>query len=194
MDIQLRPTVDSDLPMIFKIVGNPSVAPFQYPLKSTTFDDWCEEYEQSKKSSFYRVEHLTILYDGQPAGTLLSNFRKEQDYEFVYAGWNLDPAFWGKGIMTLALAQSFGEFLDSDETRIVIADCFPTNERCLRLLDRLGFQRSSITLWERIRTAYTLGAFRWTWRFVLSQDRWKEASIRLAEERYIRQELPKNCS
>lgn len=59
-------------------------------------------------------------------------------------GYDLEPEYWGQGIMTEALAEMirFG-FKEMDLNRIQVS-IEPSNERSLRLVQRLGFKREGV--------------------------------------------------
>jgi RimJ/RimL family protein N-acetyltransferase len=76
----------------------------------------------------------TVVADGAPAGHIVSWW--EGDRRFV--GYWLGRAYWGRGIGTKALAL----FLTVEETRPLYADPFHGNTASVRLLEKLGFQRT----------------------------------------------------
>ncbi len=59
-------------------------------------------------------------------------------------GYDLEPDYWGQGIMTEALAEiiRFG-FKDMNLNRVQVSTA-PWNERSMRLIQRLGFKREGI--------------------------------------------------
>jgi len=85
-------------------------------------------------------------------------------------GYDLDPAWWGRGLMTEAL----GAILDVAFGRMRLARVealvFTSNEASLRLLDRLGFTR------EALLPAHgedASGVLRDDWRCALEAGAWK---------------------
>ncbi|MGW3283912.1 GNAT family N-acetyltransferase [Streptomyces sp. NPDC001002] len=78
------------------------------------------------------VQAVTV--DGEPAGHIVSWW--EEDRRFI--GYWLGRQHWGRGTGTKALAL----FLQQERTRPLHADPFTGNTGSVRLLEKLGFQRT----------------------------------------------------
>jgi len=84
-------------------------------------------------------------------------------------GFVLGRAWWGRGLAHEALGLLLGFAFETLGLHRIEADVDPDNDRCLRLLDRLGFRREG-HLRERwhhmgeIRDAVFLGLLRQDWR------------------------------
>jgi RimJ/RimL family protein N-acetyltransferase len=76
----------------------------------------------------------TVIVDGAPAGHVVSWW--EDDRRFL--GYWFGRPYWGKGIGTRALTQ----FLAREQARPLHADPFVGNTGSVRLLEKLGFQRT----------------------------------------------------
>jgi RimJ/RimL family protein N-acetyltransferase len=75
----------------------------------------------------------------------------------VLLGWNIVPELWGRKIMVRALELLFSARFESQLRLVFIACCFASNNRCLRVIEKLGFKVDRLTVLER------LSHFRMTW-------------------------------
>ncbi|GAA1677497.1 GNAT family N-acetyltransferase [Nonomuraea maheshkhaliensis] len=80
------------------------------------------------------VHVQAITVDDELAGNLVAWW--EGDRRFI--GYWMGRAFWGRGVGTRAL----GLFLQAERTRPLYADPFHGNTASVRLLERLGFERT----------------------------------------------------
>ena len=142
MDVTLRPVESGDLAHFFEFQRNPKanlMAAFTPvdPEDRAAFDArWAEKFADS------RVEAATIVVDGadgpgsvrtsRVAGSIVS-FPHDGATEITY--W-IDPAFWGHGVASAALAM----FLVDYPTRPLRARVVADNAASLRVLHRCGFK------------------------------------------------------
>lgn len=75
-----------------------------------------------------------VLVDGEPAGNVMAWW--EGDRRFI--GYWFGREFWGRGIGTRALTL----FLQQEKARPLHADPYEGNTGSVRLLEKVGFQRS----------------------------------------------------
>ncbi|KRV46646.1 acetyltransferase [Wenjunlia vitaminophila] len=75
-----------------------------------------------------------VTVDGEPAGNVVAWWAGDQRF----IGYWLGRSHWGRGIGTEALTL----FLREERTRPLYADPFVGNTGSVRLLEKLGFQRS----------------------------------------------------
>ncbi|MEU8361996.1 GNAT family protein [Nonomuraea sp. NPDC048882] len=80
------------------------------------------------------VHVQAIMVGDELAGNLVAWW--EGDRRFI--GYWMGRAFWGRGVGTRAL----GLFLQAEKTRPLYADPFHDNTASVRLLERLGFERT----------------------------------------------------
>jgi len=115
-----------------------------------------------------------ILVDGNFAGhisQIYSTFGVSDTT--VLLGWNIVPELWGRKIMVRALELLFSARFESHPRLVFIACCFASNNRCLRVIEKLGFRADRLTVLER------LSHFRMTWgrervvKYRLDFDLWQ---------------------
>ena len=127
-NIILRNVVESDLPVLFKQQLDPeatTMAAFPSRDHGAFMAHW-------KKIMAYENNLIkTILRDGEIAGYILS-WEMEGEREVGY--W-LGKEFWGKGIMTQALA----EYIRIVKTRPLMAHVARHNIGSRRVLEKCGF-------------------------------------------------------
>jgi len=127
-NITLRDVIDSDLPILFEQQLDPeatAMAAFPSRDRDAFMAHW-------KKILAYEKSIIkTILRDGQVAGYILS-WEMEGEREVGY--W-VGKEFWGKGIMTQALA----EYISIVKTRPLIAHVARHNIGSRRVLEKCGF-------------------------------------------------------
>ncbi|MFI7230792.1 GNAT family N-acetyltransferase [Nonomuraea angiospora] len=75
-----------------------------------------------------------VLVDGEVAGNIVAWWEEERRF----IGYWFGREFWGRGIGTRALAL----FLEQEKTRPLYADPYEGNTGSVRLLEKVGFQRS----------------------------------------------------
>lgn len=128
MTVTLRPLLDSDLPIFFEQQNDPvanQMAAFPAREREAFFAHW----DKVRANSSNR--YMTVVYDGQVAGNMLS-FNMEGHREVGY--W-IGRAFWGKGIASEALAQ----FLKYEQTRPLYGVTVKHNHGSRRVLEKCGF-------------------------------------------------------
>jgi len=124
----LRDVTESDLPILFEQQLDPeATAMAAFP--SRDHDAFMAHW---KKIMAYEKNLIkTILRDGQVAGYILS-WEMEGEREVGY--W-IGKEYWGKGIMTQALA----EYISIVETRPLMAHVARHNIGSRRVLEKCGF-------------------------------------------------------
>lgn len=176
INVVVRDTTDSDLCEIFRIRMDPDVAPHQYPiLKDDTMEKWRQRIAGDNVDGPFTIRHSTVLFDDLIVGHIIHHHYEVSGTKYACCGWNLDPRYWGRGLMALALRQKFNEFFVHENIEHIFSDCFPNNKRCIRLMNRLGYVRQNISISERIITAYSTRCLKWIIRFRLDLTRWESA-------------------
>jgi len=129
MTIILRDVTESELPILFEQQLDPeATAMAAFP--SREHDAFMAHW---KKIMAYEKNLIkTILRDGQVAGYILS-WEMEGEREVGY--W-IGKEFWGKGIMTQALA----EYVSIVKTRPLMAHVARHNIGSRRVLEKCGFK------------------------------------------------------
>lgn len=128
-EVKLREVEASDLPVLFEQQREPEaveMAAFPARDKERFLAHW------ARILSDETVISRAILYQGELAGTVVSF---EQDGKCQVGYW-IGKAFWGKGIVTIALLQ----FLRSVESRPLYAHVAKHNVGSIRVLEKSGFK------------------------------------------------------
>ena len=150
-ELTVKITVESDLPDIFRIREDPLVKPNQYKMsRGGGIENWrsCLHVDNLPDGVVWRC--WTIRVGDQIVGHvtgLHSQIKYGRSYHF---GWNLAPNFWGRGIMAQALTHVLDDVFAEANVEAVVADCFESNERCIRLVQKLGFSPMKINWPERL--------------------------------------------
>jgi RimJ/RimL family protein N-acetyltransferase len=127
-EVYLREIQDSDLDVFFEQQADPEanrMAAFPARERDAFLAHW------AKNRANNRNIHRTIVDDGQVAGNIVS-YEIEGQREVGY--W-LGRAYWGKGIMTEALAQFLRIVID----RPLYAHVAKLNVGSRRVLEKCGF-------------------------------------------------------
>ena len=133
MSLRLRRLIDADLDAVFEWERDPvavQLAAFTRddPSNRETFDAHYRKIRSDESNTLLAVE-----IDGCLVGTI-SSFTIEGDREVSY--W-IDPARWGEGLATSALAA----LLAIETTRPLFARVAEHNVGSAKVLDRAGFVR-----------------------------------------------------
>ena len=97
------------------------------------------------------MKSSTILVDDQFAGHIMQLHKTGFDTTIrIELGWNLVPRYWGKGIMVEAVNQLLQQRFKASSKINFFACCFASNRRCIRVIEKLGFQPDKLTLLERM--------------------------------------------
>lgn len=173
MCIEIRDAVESDLPQIFRIVTDPQVRPLQFRLsRRDTLECWRAHLFGERKSGPATHRCTAIVRQGEFIGHVIHTHYQASRQRLCYCGWNLAPAYWGRGIAVIALSQLFDDFFQNQQVDAVISDCFSDNQRCLRVLQKLNYTPVRISVKERLRTMVVHRCLHWICRYYLSADQW----------------------
>ena len=172
-EISLRPSTESDADEIFSIRMHPLVAKYQYPLKdSDTPERFVEQMIATSSEPGSAPESLTIFHNDTIVGHVIQQEFKEEDGAIYYCGFNVHPDFWGQGIMTTSLPKVLDQLFESYNAHAIVCDCFRSNRRCQRLLERTGFLRAPIPLFHQAQAALKTRCIRWLKRYFVTRDDW----------------------
>src|SRR4051812_9078268 len=104
MNISIRDSTLDDLSEIFRIRNNPLVAPHQYRIREDdSMEAWLARLSGHNKTGNMTYRSSTILCEQQIAGHVSHIHYSMNDVPVCLCGWNLDPQYWGLGIMRTAL-------------------------------------------------------------------------------------------
>lgn len=173
MCIDIRETVEADLPAIFRIVTDPQVRPMQFRLsRHDTIEGWRKLLFGAPTSGRALSRCTSIVRNENVIGHVNHSHFEVGQRRFCYCGWNLAPEFWGRGIAVLALSKLFDQFFREQQIHAVFSECFASNRRCLRVMEKLNYIPVGIPLHDRLRTMIVRRCLHWLYRFQLTADRW----------------------
>ena len=91
-------------------------------------------------------EHMAIIADGKVAGGIGIK-RKEDVYrKTMEIGYFLGEAYWGKGIMTLAVKQFVDYMFRTFDINRIIAPIFDFNIASQRVVEKVGFRKEAVLI------------------------------------------------
>lgn len=168
---RLAETTAADMPRMFEIWNDPLVLEHQYrPPQGLT----PELYARFALTGPRRC--TSIFADDQLIGYVSRAYGCGVTGRVCYLSWDLSPAYWGQGIMPAALTTLVDYMFTQDDVRAVVADCFATNQRCLRVLAKVGFQRTRLGLRAMFAHFIWSKGKRRVLRFRLTARQWGERS------------------
>ena len=129
-DVRLRDVVEGDLPVFYEHQRDPEAT------RMAAFPSREREAFMAHWASILADESLikmTILYDGQVAGNIVS---WEQAGQRLVGYW-IGREYWGKGVATRALAA----FVEQVKARPLFAYVAKHNAASMRVLEKCGFTR-----------------------------------------------------
>ena len=174
MEIAVRPTEPGDLEAIFQIFTHPSVRPNQYPhVWLNSVERWQAALFGGLKFANGAFSSSTILNDALVVGHIMRMQRKGPEGDWCHCGWNLDPRYWGMGIMPIALSMEFENLFGTLKVNHIISDCFRDNHRCIRVLEKLNYEPVAIKFSDRLTTIIQTKCIRWILRYRLTQAKLK---------------------
>jgi len=138
---------------------------------TTTLDESRARLEKGIADPTWRAWAVTLKGDDTAIGTVAC-YEKRQG-KVTEIGYVLKRAFWGRGIVTEAVAAMI-DLLFAEGQRRVFADTDPDNKASTAVLERLGF-----TLEARLRAEWeTHIGVRDSLIWGLLEDEWKAARLR----------------
>ena len=147
--LTVRAAIQEELPKIAKLHEDPKVAPFQYPSVANYAESlkMVVEAQEKYEDAPALMHFYAILLDGEFIGSVTVSCptgipipkQHEASIELIGIGWNLAPEVWGNGYMSKSLELLLGELFSLNDLILFRAECFDFNDRCVRLLERLGF-------------------------------------------------------
>lgn len=156
MTVSLRPWALSDAPLLAEYADNPRVAahlrnvfPSPYRLEDAyRYILFCLEEDPSQQIS------RAILADGGLAGSITLSVCGDVHARSAELGYWLAEPFWGRGIMTQAVAQICREGWQAFPIVRIFAEPFAINQGSRRVLEHNGFQLEGIkhsSVWKNGR-------------------------------------------
>lgn len=143
----VRPMLEIDVNEIIGYLADPRVAPFQYRFSDSRGDAFCQliRFRDENPEVELMFQNFTITLDDRPVGHIVIQFLSQ-----LIVGWNLGPEFWGNRIMPTALTLMYDRLFELNQDTVIISNCFPNNERCIRMMRTLGYQPVRLNVFDRI--------------------------------------------
>jgi RimJ/RimL family protein N-acetyltransferase len=165
MQLVVRDTTLDDVPNLADICRHPLVRPHQFKLAPNLEDGFRHLLSVDRFHGGMEHRFSSIDCDQRLVGYITHGHYRFRGHGVARLGWNLDPEYWGRGIMSAALSILFDRCASEHETQFYIADCFRQNTRCKRVLAKLGFVPVRMPWFERIVTALSQECLHWIERF-----------------------------
>jgi RimJ/RimL family protein N-acetyltransferase len=170
--IVVRASAVDDLPEINRIRLHALVRPQQFGFLRDHDRIWKRWIEQNARVGDIWFRCSSIIGDERIIGYINQTLYFADQCSFAECGWNLDPDYWGRGVMKTALQIILHWLFDEQNMSYVIADCFRNNARCKRLLSRLHFSQVELPVVERIRMACRFRCLHWIERYCIDRSTW----------------------
>lgn len=155
-DVVVRPMLPPDVDDVTRFLRDPRCAPFQYPFSESRCESLRDAigYREHNPNLEMLYRYYTITLNDRPVGHIVLEAMTK-----LTAGWNLDPDYWGNGIMPAALTLMFTCLFEKHPEGIIISNCFPNNRRCIRMMKKLGYEPVRLSLFEK--TELMIEAMTW---------------------------------
>ena len=185
--LTVRPALMAELGEIDKLRRHDKVAPFQYRAPHDHADRLKAIMEMNRRNepAVPTMQFYSVLLEDEFIGsiTVCCQFGIQRIMEPgtvdrpLTIGWDLHPDHWGKGFMFKALEMLFGDFFLHNENLIVRAECFDFNDRCVRLLERLGFSQKKLSWLRHLFLRIERSSFHRHLRFELTIEEFKNRPV-----------------
>ena len=169
--LRLRPLAESDVADVFAVFSDPVVVRYwDGPLMGTLQDAmrYIDHIHHGfRRRDFFQWGVADSSTDGVIGTCTLTHC--SATHQRAEIGFALRQTHWGKGLGTEAVGAVIAFAFETLKLHRVEADADPRNERCLRLLERFGFEREGC-LRERYflngerQDAVIMGLLRADWR------------------------------
>lgn len=180
----IRDSIRADARQIFDLRRDPRLKSMQYaPSCLETPDTLVLLALPGSKIPEAGLKCSTILVDGDFAGHINQLCTSGVNGATqILLGWNLIPELWGLGVMVRALDLLFERRFETKREIEFVACCFASNHRCIRVIEKLGFQSDSLTFWERVSHFIKTRGHERVVKYRLTYDLWSNRhAARLAE-------------
>ena len=164
----MRIAIPADLEPICNIMRCPDVQKQQYRIDEVLWLEFAKKTILATQPADNRID--VVVVSGTVVGYLVSRRQVYRHSEYAYLSFNLDPEFWGRGLMEIALRKIINELFQKERVQGVMVECFFGNSQCQRLLQKLSFRSVPIPISERLLCLATRLPIRWVLRFWLSKD------------------------
>jgi RimJ/RimL family protein N-acetyltransferase len=174
--LRLRPLAESDVADVFAVFSDPLVMRYWDGPPMGTLQDAMRYIDHIhhgfRRRDFFQWGIADASIDAVIGTCTLTHC--STTHQRAEIGFALRQTHWGQGLGTEAVGAAIDFAFETLNLHRVEADADPRNERCLRLLERFGFQREGC-LRERYylhgerQDAIVLGLLRANWRALPSE-------------------------
>lgn len=169
----VRQATLDDIDSILRIKEDPKVSRFQYRADKPSYSEFLKRVLKGDNVTGTITSHYSIIEKENVAiGYVRHDHYFDEDTKCVYCAWNLSSSHWGHGITRFALTELINGWIFESNVQHVFADHFRKNQRCRKLLNRLGFITQKIPLSERISNALQQKCLQWIVRRRLDAKTW----------------------
>lgn len=179
MKVSIRSATLDDLATIMRICLDPQVRPNQYRVDGSAEPGFRMIIAGEAVLGRYERRISSIEVDGAIAGYIHHDHSFARGAETVTLGWNLAPTYWGQGVMPAAAKQLVEWCISERKTKLFAVECFKENQRCIRVIEKLGFQPRSISYFHRFVNSIAHGNWKWVLRFELDLRQISAAKLTL---------------
>ena len=136
-----------DADFIFREWGSPVVTHYmrdEEPLRSREeAEEWLRPLQTPEEMPTFKWWGIESKRDHELIGTC-GFCRRSKQHHWAEMGYDLWPDYWGQGLMPEALRALLGYGFEVMELNRVEATTHTENQRSMRVLEKLGFQREGV--------------------------------------------------
>ncbi len=144
--LHLRQLKIDDLDFIYQHFSDPRISEFlldEPPISDISQAREIIEFYQQPEGKSWNRWGISLKTSGQLIGTC--GFHKWNKHDLhAEIGYDLNPEFWGQGIMTEALRAAIQNGFERMGLNRIAAIVYPQNQKSLQLLHKLGFQTEGL--------------------------------------------------
>lgn len=109
---------------------------------------WQDVIQIESRDDFEMTQLRFLLFDKSDLKTVIGNATFSGfirgAFQACYLGYAIDQSQQGQGLMYEALQSMIAYMFDQRNFHRIMANCLPSNERSLKLLEKLGFQKEGL--------------------------------------------------
>lgn len=153
--LTLRQLTKDDAPFVFKLLNDPSWLENIGDRGIRTLEDAAAYIVDSPNAMYAQHGFSMLLVETknlvtkdpvEPVG--LCGLIKRDSLDDVDLGYAFLPEFWGRGYAYEAAAATVDHGRDIHKLSRIVAITLPTNQPCIKLLKKLGFQLEKVIIWD----------------------------------------------
>ena len=144
--LHLRQITMDDLDFVYQHFSDTRITEFlldEPPVADISQAREIIEFYQQPETKAWNRWGISLKSNGQLVGTCGFHKWNKRDLH-AEIGYDLNPEFWGKGIMTEALRAAIQNGFERMGLNRIAAIVYPQNQKSLQLLYKLGFQTEGL--------------------------------------------------